>query len=143
MHEGKYIHQLSEELDFDELHRREHEENHSKLIEHYTEYQVCSLSSKLRYKHYFFISCLVLLLIPPVFLFVIGGAIASGYLSATSINVLILLLGDIISFVVSMSIIPKTIAQYCFNKEEDSNVTKLFLNAQKNDRKAREQRNFV
>lgn len=36
--------------------------------------------------------------------------------------------------VADIMFLPKTIANYCFNKDEDANIMKLFTNVQSNDR---------
>ena len=61
-------------------------------------------------------------------------SLALDKLSLTSYGFLVSAIGDIIGFIAAIKILPQTIAEYCFNKEEDAAIAKLFLNAQKHDK---------
>lgn len=124
--------EVKQELPFDEQQRRLHEEAHSDLLKGYTKYQLKALKQKARYKKYFFWMCMVLLVTPLVF----GGCALCAIENAETraqYNFAIIAC-QLIAFVSAVAVLPKTIAEYCFNKYEDGTILKLFLNAQRHDK---------
>lgn len=124
---------IEKELSFDEAHRRLHEKAHSELLDAYAKYQINSLSSKQAYKTIFFYLCSFLLVLPLLFLILICILIYHGYVDLLSDTTLISIVGTIVTFISNIVILPKIIAEYCFNKQEDAVVATIFTNAQKHD----------
>lgn len=118
---------------FYEKHRRKHEKAHTKMVRTYAEYQMKSLQEKAKYKACFVIVCLITMSLPPLLMLAISAGLVCGCIHADVWPLLAIVIGNAVSFVASVVVIPKTIAEYCFNKKEDANVRKIFLNAQEHD----------
>lgn len=67
----KQLSAISEGLSFDEQHRHRHEDAQTELLEKYTEYQIQALTQKIQFKRCFFVVSLLLMFVPPLFLFVV------------------------------------------------------------------------
>ena len=118
---------IQKDLDFDEEQRRLQEEAHSKLIKGYVDYQVQALGNKERYKLAFIVVCGALLCAPLILLCYICNGIQSQEISEQSYATFVGMLGSVISFVSSVIVLPKIVAEYCFNKDEDLHVLQLFV----------------
>lgn len=127
------LNEIDEGLDFDEQQRQQHERDHTELLKEYTKYQLQTLNSKNDYRSIFFFICLGLLIFPIVFVCVVYRAIFYGWLPDNTYSTIAVIAGGISSFVVNTIVLPRTIAEYFFNKEEDKNIIQMFSNAQKND----------
>lgn len=127
------IDEIKKTLPFDEQQRRKHEEAHSSLIDGYTDYQLTALKRKTKYKNWFFWVCMAILVVPLLF-FLCMIAFYSSAQSSDIYTIVVLSFGQLVSFVSAVIILPKTIAEYCFNKNEDDSVLKLFLNLKKTDK---------
>lgn len=137
--EEKQLTAINEGLSFDEQHRHRHEDAQTELLEKYTAYQIEALAQKVKFKRCFFVVSLLLMFVPPLFLFVVYRGIYFGYISADSYSAIASLAGGMGVLVADIMFLPKTIANYCFNKDEDANIMKLFTNVQSNDRYHNEQ----
>ena len=123
------------EDDFYEKHRKRHEDAQTELLEGYKDYQIEALEQKTKFKRCFFVVSVIMMFIPPLFLVVVYRAIYFGFISPSSFSAIASIGGGLAALVADIMIIPKTIAEYCFNKEEDGNILKLFSNVQQNDEK--------
>ena len=88
---------VQEELDFDEQHRRKHEEANSKLIESYVSYQSSALKCKNSYKSAFVIVCLIALITPPVFSLIFLFFAISDKAMLESYGAISVIIGDMLS----------------------------------------------
>jgi len=120
---------------FYEEHRQRHENAQTELLESYTNYQKNSLEQKIALKRVFFVVSVAMMLIPPFFLLCLYRAIYYGYISSSSLTAMAATGGGMLALIADMITIPRIIAEYCFNKDEDNNIMKLFSNAQENDHK--------
>lgn len=118
---------IQKDLDFDEEQRRLQEKAHSKLIKGYVDYQVKALAKKEWYKLAFIVVCGALLCAPLIILWYICDGIQSQEISEQSYATFVGMLGSVISFVSSVIVLPKIVAEYCFNKDEDLHVLQLFV----------------
>ena len=133
--------EIKSSLSFDEQQRQKHEAAQTKLLEEYTDYQIEALRQKMMFKRCFFVVSLIMMFLPPVFLFVVYRSIYFGYISSESYSAIASIAGGLGVLVADIMFLPKTIANYCFNRDEDTNILKLFSNAQSNDRYRDEQEN--
>lgn len=129
------------EDDFYEEHRKRHEDAQTELLENYTKYQVSALEQKTKFKRCFFVVSIIMMFIPPILLFSVYRAVYFGYIAPSSFTAVASIGGGLAALVADIMIIPKTIAEYCFNKEEDKYVLKWFSNAQRNDSKYKQTEN--
>lgn len=120
---------------FYEEHRKRHENAQTELLESYTNYQKNSLEQKIKLKGVFFVVSLIMMFIPPIILVAGYFAVYFGWVSSDSFTAIAAVGGGIVALIADMLTIPRIIAEYCFNKEEDKNIMQLFANAQKHDRK--------
>ncbi len=125
---------IQEELDFDEQHRRKHEEAHTKLVDEYVKYQNDALQKKNKFKLAFVGVCLFVIISPVIFLLVVSASILFGQISLESYNVAGTIAGDLIALIAAIGFLPKIIAKYCFDKKEDENIRTLLLNVYEHDK---------
>lgn len=135
MNDEQNLRELGIALDFDEEQRQSHEKDHTALISAYREYQVGALEKKNKYKLIFFIVCMLLLLFPIGFVVIVYRAIHFGWLPSDSCATAATIVGAMFGFTVDLVVLPKTVAEYFFNKEEDKNIIQLFANARQHDSK--------
>lgn len=119
---------IESDLDFDECQRKERERAHSEIVNGYVAYQLNALKSKECYKRVFIIMCIMWFLAPLLFMVVIYRSIYYGYISSQSYTAVAGIVASMVSFVSGIIVLPKTIAEYCFNKSEDSLVLNWFMN---------------
>lgn len=118
---------IQKDLDFDEEQRRLQEKAHSKLIKGYVDYQVKALAKKEWYKGVFIFVCSIVMFLPFFIIGYICYGIQSQIISEQSYATFVGMLGSVISFVSSVIVLPKIVAEYCFNKDEDLHVLQLFV----------------
>lgn len=120
--------------DFYEEHKKRHEEAQTRLLEGYTGYQLSVLSEKPGLKRCFFGVSLMMLFLPPLFLVAIYRSVYFGYISSDSFTAITSIAGGMVALVADIMFLPKIIAEYCFNKEEDKYILQLFSHAHQSDK---------
>ena len=125
---------VQEELNFDEQHRRKHEEANSKLIDSYVKYQTSALKYKNYYKFAFVAVCIFMLIIPPIVLIFLMLFVICKTVAFDSYGTIVVFVGDMISFVAAVKYLPQIVAKYCFNRDENNNIQQLFLNVYQHDK---------
>lgn len=119
---------------FYDEHKKRHEMAQTNLLEGYTAYQLSALEEKSGLKRCFFCVSLLMMFLPPLFLGTVYRSVYFGYISSESFSTIASIVGGMVTLVADIMFLPKIIAEYCFNKEEDKYILQLFSHAHQSDK---------
>jgi len=126
----------------DIFHLIQHDKSYSLILETYTDNIKNSLEFKVEAKKYFFYFSLFVLISCTVLMFgIIAETCCMLYydtLTAKVVDILaIVVLPCVLTFLSVFIVIPRIIASYLFNKNEEDSLSEIIKNMQKNDQKIR------
>lgn len=114
---------------------KNHNENFDRLLSIYVDNAYKNLTKKFDFKKEFFEVCLnTMVLVTLLMMFVTVWVLIKGVAGTEIISILITNIG---AFLTTFIILPKTIADYLFDSEEEKNMTEIIKNIQEHDKDIR------
>lgn len=111
-----------------------HSESYSDLLTNYVTNSSLSLKQKRRFKEWFFwVTLISLMLAFALFFIIVIIIVINNNSSKVNMTALSAMLSSFISLLALYNIIPKIIAEYLFNIEEDKNMTEVIKSIQQYD----------
>lgn len=105
------------------------------LLNDYVQAAGKNLNTKLSLKKAFFIICSIILI--GIFLLMIAVTLICIFKNVNTETLVIAIVNNIISFFTAFIVLPKTIAEYLFNPEEEKDTINLIRNIQEHDKDIR------
>lgn len=115
----------------------EHGKLYTRLLDIYVKNAEITLETKRRHKEEFYQLCEHILCVTCIMFFSVIFFMLTGTIKSNDISVL---LGTVISFLTVFVVVPKTIAKYLFNAEEEKYMTDIIQSVQNHDAQIRKKR---